>query len=167
MNYALMPQEFRDCVDKAVEEHTNTEDQIACARSRVRGLSIFQDLVQLLVDDAIQEYVYAVRHTQNRKIRRESGYYGQVSRPKGVEQMRAINDAYARYYDFNVSGKRLGDIRGEELERLSSVEVAIADTHQAKAKLFKRLSEIVRPERTVRECVAGPKLQKMFEDVGL
>jgi len=164
-----LPESVLECVRKSIEEHpSNNAQAAACAEQRIKKLKIFDDIVDDLFHDYVQKLVYDQRHKLNGELRAEARARGQHPEQKvRVGESPTVRSSYADLYLFRVGGKTLGEIKGEELEALADREHRTAEGYLGRAALLRSLMPLVKPDKTVEECVKGKKLQELFEEANL
>ncbi len=154
------PNEVSRAVSELVAGGGSLEDIIQSAQEVVRSLPNFGRWQDWLVTQAIRGLVDAERHRVNVSIRKSAGDYGSApqGRLAGSAAARVMDDCYR----FNVGGKYLGDLLGNELGSLAVNERRTASGYIFRAELLERLAEIVPATRTVRDSVNPTKLRKLF-----
>jgi len=156
-----------DQIRQIVEEETDTHQgdikaAVQSSISRIRKLPDYQNYVDYFVHQAIQLMVHTRRHHINVNFRRNSGKYNTV--PKTIPGA-AVAAVARSVYAYNISGRLLGDILGEELKGISEIELAKASGCAFNAKLCKALIPLVPKGKRVREAVKKARLEKIFSEV--
>lgn len=134
------------------------------AINAVKALPEYKRLVDTLVNQAIETCVSDIRHRDNVARRRQNGFYGQAAKVTGVSP--GVAEAYLNLFNYSVDGRRLGDIRGNELPELAASQERMARGHLFNATLLRRLTEHTPPEATVEQAVKYEQLEAMFREIG-
>jgi hypothetical protein len=150
----------------AAEEAERHEDDIDAAVDAVlkrgRRLPEYPTFADGLIRNSIRHMIHDVRHAMNTAMKKANGQYGG---PAIVTAGSATAAVARSVYSYMIAGKSLGSILGEELEKIAADEESRASGHQFNAKLCRALAPLVKPEKTVRECVREARLRKVFEAV--
>lgn len=147
----------RTAAEKNVE---NIEAAVAEAYDAVLALPEWPDFRDALVMNAIRAMVHDVRHNDNVKMRRECGTWTTI--PKST--MASIPaDVMISVWGYNIAGRTLGTILGEELDQIAQDEAARADGHNFNARLCRKLKSLVPTGKTVKQAVSEAKMRKLFK----
>lgn len=140
---------FKDDIDKAV----------SFAEQQVRALPEFNELVDVLVRQAIRHQISDARHAANVAIHRANGSYGG---PSKVAVGEAVARVAQRCLDYSIGGRSLGSIFGKELIAISTSERAKAAGADFNARLCEELKKIVPAEKAVREVMTEKQMKTLF-----
>lgn len=149
-----MAEKYPSDISKATEE----------AEKKIRKLPEFNELVDILIRNAVQDLVYDARHRSNVQVRRENGKYGTGAKVVSGRST-SVNRAAKSVYNFHIAGTVLGAIRGDQLISIAVSEEETAEGYLFNARLCRRLSGIVPKDKTVKDAVTERRLRSIFNEV--
>jgi len=107
------PEDIRDIIHAAaVENLDDIRAAVSQAEERCRSSANWQSVIDVMVDRAITEAVYDVRHALNTARKRSQGTYGGLS--KVDPACPAVIEVYKSYYAHCIDGRTLGSLLGKE-----------------------------------------------------
>lgn len=160
-------EQMMECVRAAAKRYPSDIDKaVDVCFEKVRKLEGYDEFAATFVRDSLRLRIHGIRHTDNIRMKRESGDYGGpakvvVAGSEVVESAsktaRALN-----LYLYSVGGMVLGDMTGEQLVAAASTERELANGHLFNHALFGELGRIVPKDKSVRATVKHTKLKAIF-----
>lgn len=175
-----LPQEFYDIITACTEKWADDSRKAAkLAWRRVKKLENYQELVDQLVRDAIQQKVNDMRHTikyeQLRVIRDPANDDGRKKEPVNRDNIpspkvvvgrgKAAASVARQAYDLMFAGKTLGNIFRHELDGIATSERNKSNGHMKNAALAEALQSMVPDNKKVRDAVSERKLRTVIRRV--
>jgi hypothetical protein len=166
---AMVSQELpKELYDKlmaiAAEESDKSSDDIQLAIKRTvarfKRIPNWQQALEVLLYKCAQEAVYAHRHMENIRIKKEAGEYGGPAKVTGGGMAAKVAQ---QCYEIVLAGRVLGDVTGEELDEMIDVEQQMVRGHTANVRLLKSLKPLVKPGQCVRNAVKPAKLLELVQ----
>jgi hypothetical protein len=149
--------------DAAKKFPSNIEGAVDLAEKQIRKLPDFEEMVDQLVRNTIQDLIYDLRHRSNTKTKNDAGYY---TAEQKVSKTSEITDTiYNSVYSYCIGGTVLGEILGADLPTIADNERQIAAGHDFNASLCSKLSTLVPEDKKVREALPEQKLKKIFNSI--
>lgn len=147
---------------KAAEYATKHANSIETAVDRlarwVRGRDWFPKWESELVGAQCRNAIHDARHRHNVATRKDmNGGQSKV----GISA--AIGELSGKLLAYNIGGRTLGVITGEELDELRTSERERAAGHRFNAVLCEKLRPLVQDDKTVAECVSSEQLMKVWK----
>lgn len=139
----------------------NLARQKKTAKASIRRLPEYDDYVEGLVDQAVELLVYNCRHISNCAQKRSCGEYGQAARVL-VAGSDSVRKAHSMY-NYNIAGRTLGMLLGEELDALAETQFAAGNGCHVNARLLWGLAEIVPASKRVMDVVGEGKLNHLLK----
>src|SRR5690606_25656294 len=122
----------------------------------------YPELQSQLLTDAVRHLIHDLRHTNNCRLKKESGGYDVKPKVLVGDSTTVRQSCLESYYNYFVGGMPLGDCTREDLQRIGENERNIANGHLFNYALCNSLIGKVQDGKTVRECVKESALKKMF-----
>ena len=99
-----MPVEIINCVHEIVEKNKKDPilDVISQAICEVRNLDCFEEAQEILVNSAIQDLVYDVRHKINVKIKNDNNSYSKSAFDKTSKGRAAVERVALTVFDYKI-----------------------------------------------------------------
>lgn len=158
--------DVREIVVKAVVKFSDAQEAIDEVLERIRNLPHFPALVDDMIRVAVQDYVFRVRHENNRAMRKQSrNESGRCRRRKATQADASRTVQRMCRYNLFIDGHTLGDLRGEQLQPLADRQREQIAGLQFHVELLERLAKIVPPDRTVRQAVPLAKLNRIWKEI--
>ena len=159
------PEEVLTIVKEAnTNNPSKPEDATAEALNGVTGLSSYDELVGMLVEQAVKNLIFDDRHLINVRIKNQAGAYNKTSKTV-VGDSPAVRRAEISAYLFNVAGTTLGEVFGKEFLDFADIEDNKAEGHAFNSRLYRRLSDIVPPNKKVKNAITEKKLKALFSEL--
>lgn len=155
------PSEIWDIVREAVARCKGSEAAFRHAVKNVRAHPAFASFVDCLIDGAVQELVYQIRHKLNGPMRATA-----VAVPKVVSGNSPALQEIADLYLYRIGGNVLGNMTREQLESIAPAEAERASGHMFNCRLCERLIPLVPKGKTVQQAVPVKKLRSVWREVG-
>jgi len=148
----------RQCCDKYPQSVATAVER---ATKLIKAMPVYDDLIDLLIRNAIQDLVYDARHYANVANKKQMGLYGGPGKVVSGRS-RTVNRIADSVYLWRIGGTVLGKLLGKELIPIAESESSIADGHAFNARLCQALAPLVAEDKTVEQCVPEKKLLRLF-----
>ena len=154
-----MPESVIKIANEMAERYnTDIAKAVAKAKYAIKQLDDYDDLVNDLVHNAIQNLIYDARHRSNVQLKNNLGKYGQPPIQVSVDS-NSVKQVYRSMYEYNIGKSTLGKLYGKELASLAETESQLSDGHRFNSALLAWLAGIVPDEKRVEEAVPISKLE--------
>ena len=134
---------------------------------KVQAMQGFGDWVESFIKSAGRSIIQDCRHRRNTQMKREAGAYGGPA--KVVAGMNTASTYVASLFDYAIDGRRLGDIRWEELESIAADQQmkAMGYTYNFDLCVLLRSKKPQRAsiEATIEESFGESSLKKVFNSL--
>lgn len=121
------------------------------------------ELVESAVRVMVQSEVYDIRHKSNVELRRGEFYGGPPKVNVGTSP--SVKQVYRDYLSYQIAGRTLGALLGEELAPLAMRERNTSKTHELLASVLERLSKIVPSKKQVKEVVDARRMARIWKSM--
>ena len=159
------PEEVLSIVKEAnTNNPSNPEDATTEALSGVTRLSSYDELVGMLVEQAVKNLIFDDRHTINVRIKYQAGAYNAKSKTV-VGDSPAVRRAEISAYLYNIAGTSLGEVLGKDLLDIADIEDNRAEGHVFNSRLLHRLSDVVPLNKKVKNAITDKKLKGLFSEL--
>lgn len=123
----------------------------ACVR-RIKAMPNRRKVMDEILGQYARNLVFSVRGQMNATIKRHVAY--PPGKPKVIQgQSKYLQEISKGVLDLFISGRRVGDIRGEELDSLAEQEETLGKGHLRNAAFYRLLRKSVPDGKTVKESV--------------
>lgn len=145
----LMAKKYGNDIDKAV----------ASAEKAIRELPDFDDFVHLLITLAIRELISDARHHENLRTRKVTGADVERCTPKTtVGTSRSVIKASQSIYEYNIGGKLLGWMTGEEVNAAMQTQLSISNGHRVNYVMLSLIDGKVPAGKKVKDVFSQKQL---------
>lgn len=159
----------REIAQEEVERNlSDIATAITRTLKRIKGLSNYHEIVELLLYISVQEVVYDIRHALGVIAKRQANCYGSgPSILPTAEALKNVGSIYRSVFDIPIDGTVLGDLTGNDLDRLIERERAMENGHRFNRELltYLRRDVGVKDEQRVRDTIEEKVLRKRFDRI--
>jgi len=150
--------------DANANNPSKPEDATAAALLGITRMSSYDDLVVMLVEQAVKNLIFDERHLINVRIKYQAGAYNTKTKTV-VGDSSAVMRAEISAYLYNVAGTSLGEVLGKDLLDIADIEDNRAEGHVFNSRLLRRLSDVVPDDKKVKNAITDKKLKALFSEL--
>lgn len=157
------PKELINTINECVDRNKNdVQKTIVEAQQCVRALSCFNDVISLLIDDAVKGLVYDRRSEVNHKQKTESRQYYTQQRINPAAS-KVVNRTCKSAMDYMLGGRTIRTLTRSDLLSIIESEKTVIKGHRFNVRLCEELLNHVQDGMTVQDAFASN--EKKFEEI--